>query len=95
MDNFNYPEGSDNSMAPWNEEDMPEKEVELAVTMTIYKKVKVVAKYTSRRDLDEDGDYSIIETFSSSDLEEAVKEQIDLPGVKDGWDVDDLTIVLR
>lgn len=92
MDNFNYPPGSDTMSAPWNEDDLLKKEVEVLVTMTIYKKVKVIAPCAIEKSMDEDGNYYDIDHFQSSDLETAVMDQMDLPGKKDDWNIDDLII---
>lgn len=41
MDNYNYPLGSDDSSAPWNKDDIPEREV--TVTLILSKTVKVTS----------------------------------------------------
>lgn len=81
MNNCEYPEGSDSKEAPWNEEDLRFKEVEVTVSLTLSKTVKVKVKdYTivdSGRD--EDGEFFEDIDYSECDLKKAVKTQIDLP----------------
>lgn len=38
MNNYDYPEGSDNSSAPWNREEPESKEATLEVTITLSKR---------------------------------------------------------
>lgn len=72
MNNYDYPVGSDTSDSPWNQDDLPEKEIEVTISMTISKTVKItVDDYI----IDEDGCYD----FSECDLHKAVEEQINLP----------------
>ena len=54
-DNYHYPWGADNEDAPWNDRDMPEREFELGVTVTLSRTATVYTQnYCSYRD-DEDG----------------------------------------
>ena len=81
MDNYNYPVGADTSEAPWNKEEKPEKEVEVIVSITMSKTVKVkVSDYKiTDSGVDEDGEpYEDID-YSECDLREAVENQIYLP----------------
>lgn len=41
-DNYNYPAGSDTPDAPWNQEDVPEKEFEIQVSQTLVKTCDVI-----------------------------------------------------
>lgn len=79
MDNYNYLEGADNSLAPWNKRDLPEREIEVLVSITLSKTVKIkVDDYVEIEGVDEDGYYKDID-YSECDLEKAVKEQVYLP----------------
>lgn len=81
MDNYNYPVGSDTPSAPWNQVDLPEKEIEVLVSVTLSKTVKVRVNDYKIADCgkDEDGDYFEDIDFSECDLQGAVKDQIVLP----------------
>lgn len=79
MDNYNYPVGSDTSDAPWNQVDLPEREIEVLVSITLSKAVKVrVNDYNIETDADEDGKYLSYD-FSKCDLQGAVENQVVLP----------------
>lgn len=72
--NSNYPAMSKSEWdnAPWNEEILPDKEIEVTVSVTLSKTVKInVDDYT----VEEDGSID----YSSCDLNKAVMEQITLP----------------
>lgn len=75
-----YPPGAEyDSRAPWNREEPSEEEVEVLVSVTLSKTVKVkVTDYEVITGKDEDGDY-IVTDFSNCDLKTAVEEQITLP----------------
>lgn len=63
MDNYNYPEGSDISSAPWNMEENTPKEFEVTVTCSLDKNVTVVtSNYILEIEKDEDGINEIINT---------------------------------
>lgn len=81
MDNYNYPTGADTKDAPWNQVDNPEREIEVTVSVTLSKTVKIkVSDYTiTDSGKDEDGDYFEEVDYSDCDLKEAVEEQIYLP----------------
>ena len=85
----NYPpmSQSDWDRAPWNEKIVPDKEIEVTVSVTLSRTVKItVNDYT----IDEEGYCD----FSECDLHKAVKEQIKLPQqlCKD-WTVDEFEII--
>lgn len=42
MDNYNYPCGADTPDAPWNQEEVPDKEFEIQVSQTLVKTCDVV-----------------------------------------------------
>lgn len=75
-----YPPGAEfDSQAPYNQVDLPDREIEVTVSITLSKTVKVsVNDYTVDVDADEDGMYEAHD-FSSCDLNKAVDEQIVLP----------------
>lgn len=104
--NSNVPIGADNDPnAPWNQEDNPEKEVEVTVSITLSKTVKIkVSDYTILdADKDENGEYFEDISYSDCDLRSEVERQIILPQnayklqlIKtkaredlEGWNVDD------
>ena len=103
MNNYDYPMGADTKDAPWNQEDNPEKEVEVTVSITLSKTVKIkVSDYTVLdSDKDENGEYFENIDYSDCDLRSEVERQIILPQnayklIKtkaredlEGWDVDD------
>lgn len=47
MNNYDYPLGADTKDAPWNQVDNPEREIEVTVSVTLSKTVKIkVSDYT-------------------------------------------------
>ena len=111
MDNYNYPCGTDEPNAPWNQADNPEREIEVTVSVTLSKTIKIkVSDYEiTDSGKDEDGEYFENIDYSNCDLKGAVEEQIVLPQsahmyVKgnskvqedlSNWYVDDLEINLE
>ena len=111
MDNYNYPMGADTKDAPWNQADNPEREIEVTVSVTLSKTVKIkVSDYEiTDSGKDEDGEYFEDIDYSNCNLKDAVEEQIILPQsahmyVKgnskvqedlNNWYVDDLEINLE
>ena len=81
MNNYDYPMGADTKDAPWNQEDNPEKEVEVTVSITLSKTVKIkVSDYTVLdSDKDENGEYFEDISYSDCDLRSEVERQIILP----------------
>lgn len=107
-----YPPGTEHDKsAPYNEVTPPEKEVEVTISITLSKTVKIkVSDYiTSGVEVDEDGNKYEDVDYSECDLKKAVEEQIILPQnahihmlpktklCEDltGWNVDDYEIVLE
>lgn len=111
MDNYNYPMGADTKDAPWNQADNPEREIEVTVSVTLSKTVKIKVSDYEINDSgkDEDGEYFEDIDYSNCDLKGAVEEQVILPQsahmyVKgnskvqedlSNWYVDDLEINLE
>ena len=106
-----YPPGAEhNPNAPWNQVDNPEREIEVTVSVTLSKTVKIkVSDYEiTDSGKDEDGEYFEDIDYSNCDLKSAVEEQIVLPQSahmyikgnpkvqKDlsNWCVDDLEVIL-
>lgn len=85
MDNYNYPMGADTKDAPWNQVDNPEEEIEVTVSITLSKTVKIkVSDYQiTDSGKDEDGEHFEDIDYSNCDLKSAIKEQITLP--QDGY----------
>lgn len=85
MDNYNYPMGADTKDAPWNQVDNPEREIEVTVSVTLSKTVKIkVSDYEiTDSGKDEDGEYFEDIDYSNCDFKGAVKEQVVLP--QDAW----------
>lgn len=85
--------------APWNQEDKKYKEIEVAVSLTVSKTVKVMVNdYISENYIDEDGNHCTNYDFSQCDIRKAVLDQIILPNetkALDGWNVDDLEVILE
>lgn len=111
MNNYNYPMGADTKDAPWNQADNPEREIEVTVSVTLSKTVKIkVSDYEiTDSGKDEDGEYFEDIDYSNCNLKDAVEEQVILPQsahmyVKgnskvqedlSNWYVDDLEINLE
>ena len=81
MNNYDYPMGADTKDAPWNQVDNPEREIEVTVSVTLSKTVKIkVSDYEiTDSGKDEDGEYFEDIDYSNCDLKGAVEEQIVLP----------------
>ena len=81
MDNYNYPCGTDEPNAPWNQVDNPEREIEVTVSVTLSKTVKIkVSDYEiTDSGRDDDGEYFEYVDYSNCDLKGAIEEQIVLP----------------
>lgn len=79
--NYDYPCGTDTPDAPWNQVDNPEREIEVTVSITLSKTVKIkVSDYEiTDSGKDEDGEYFEDIDYSDCDLKGAVEEQIYLP----------------
>lgn len=110
MNNYDYPLGADTKDAPWNEIEVPEEEIEVTVSVTLSKTVKIkVTDYTVESGTDEEGEHFKDIDYSSCDLKKAVEEQITLPQnaytriIKKGklyedlkgWNVDDMEVILE
>lgn len=77
-----YPPGAEHDPnAPWNQVDNPEREIEVTVSITLSKTVKIkVSDYEiTDSGKDEDGEYFEDIDYSNCDLKGAVEEQIYLP----------------
>lgn len=77
-----YPLGAEyNPNAPWNQVDNPEREIEVTVSVTLSKTVKVrVSDYEiADSGKDEDGEYFEDIDYSNCDLKGAVEEQYPTP----------------
>ena len=81
MNNYDYPCGTDEPNAPWNQADNPEREIEVTVSVTLSKTVKIkVSDYEiTDSGKDEDGEYFEDIDYSNCNLKDAVEEQIILP----------------
>lgn len=72
MNNYDYPMGADTSSAPWNQIDNPPIEVEVDVTLTLNKTIKVnITDY----EYDDEGNID----YSKCDIQEVVLNQAILP----------------
>ena len=86
--NSNYPPMSQSEWdsAPWNEVELPPKDVEVTVSITVSRTMKVpVTDYT----IDEEGGID----FSNCDLNKAVEDSGHLLNFKN-WNVDDFEVIL-
>ena len=83
-----YPAGAEfDPRAPWNEVELPPKDVEVTISAIVSKTMKVpVRDYI----IDEEGNID----FSECDLKKAVEENIRLPNIN-GWDLDNFEVVLE
>ena len=83
-----YPAGAEfDPRAPWNEVELPPKEVEVTISAIVSKTIKVpVRDYI----IDEEGNID----FSECDLKKAVEENVRLPNTK-GWDLDNFEVVME
>ena len=83
-----YPAGAEfDPRAPWNEVELPPKEVEVTISAIVSKTMKVpVGDYI----IDEEGEAD----FSNCDLKKAVEENIKLPNTE-GWILDDFTVLME
>ena len=92
-----YPSGTEHSPnAPWNQVDNPEREIEVTVSVTLSKTVKIkVSDYQiTDSGKDEDGEYFEDIDYSDCDLKCAVEEQTKLPqDICKGWNVDDFEVI--
>ena len=76
MNNYNYPEGSDNSFAPWNEVEQDDELVEVTISQTLSKQVEVeVNDYEVDWDHDDDGNKIPELNFSNCDLRTPTLDQ--------------------
>ena len=93
MNNYDYPLGADTKDAPWNQIDNPEREIEVTVSVTLSKTVKIkVSDYEiTDSGKDEDGNYFEDIDYSDCDLKEVVEEQVYLPQ-EAGQLIDDFAI---
>ena len=75
MNNYDYPEGSDNSFAPWNQEEQDSELIEVTVSQTFSKQLEIeVDDYKTIKDSDEDGVY-FWNDYSGCNFKEYVEEQ--------------------
>lgn len=80
MESGYYPPGAEfDPNAPWNQVDLPEREIEVTISVTLSKTVKVmVDDYEVEEDADEDGRY-LSYNYDNCDLYRAVEDQVVLP----------------
>lgn len=106
-----YPAGAEyDSKAPWNKKKSTEKEIEVCISVTLSKtvKVKVDDYIITDSGIDEDGNYYEDIDYSECNLKEAVENQITLPqdaynfvvnhkARKDleNWNIDDMEVILE
>ncbi len=97
MNNYDYPVGADNDpKAPWNEKSNKPKKVEVTVSITLSKTVEVEVDDYSTEETNEDGYHGVTYYFDESNLEQAVRSQIDLPSKKyNDWSEDDFVVNLE
>ena len=83
-----YPIGAEfDPKAPYNEQIIPDKEIEVTISVTLSKTVKITVNDCI---IDEEG----YPDFSECDLHKAVKEQIKLPQqLCEDWEVDEFEII--
>ena len=81
-----YPAGAEfDPRAPWNEVELPPKDVEVTISAIVSKTIKVpVRDYI----IDEEGNVD----FSECDLKKEVEENIRLPNIN-GWALDNFEVI--
>lgn len=99
MNNYDYPMGADTKDAPWNQEDPKLRTIEVTVSITLSKTVRIkVDDYIAEEYSDEDGYHGISYDYSECNLEQAVRDQITLPnsvGEFNDWIEDDFAVNLE
>jgi hypothetical protein len=76
MNNYDYPDGSDNSYAPWNEVEQDDELVEVTISQTLSKQVEIeVNDYEVDWDYDDDGNKIPELNFSNCDLRTSALDQ--------------------
>lgn len=100
----NYLIGADTPNAPWNQVENPEREVEVTISITLSKTVKIKVKDYEIVDSgkDEDGEHFEDIDYSNCDLKSAVEEQLFLPQdagnlmteyhIEEGYDLQGYTV---
>lgn len=79
MNNYDYPIERGSFDVPWYQEELPKKEIEVTVSITISKTVKIaVGDYKVEEIIDENGRYLSYD-YSDCNLHKAVEEQLVLP----------------
>lgn len=79
MNNYDYPVERGAFDVPWYQEELPKKEIEVTVSITISKTVKIaVDDYKVEEIIDENGRYLSYD-YSDCNLHKAVEEQLVLP----------------
>lgn len=79
MNSYDCPVEGGTSDVPWYQEELPKKEVEVTVFVTISKTVKIeIDDYKVEEIIDENGRYLSYD-YSDCNLHKAVEEQIVLP----------------
>ena len=76
-----YPPGAEfDPNAPYNEKELPEKEIKVTVYITLSKTVKIkVSDYTVYSNEDDNGNHFEEVDYSNCNLKEAVEKQVYLP----------------
>lgn len=75
MNNYNYPEGANNSLAPWNQEEQDSELIEVTISQTFSKQLEIeVDDYETIKDYDENGVY-FWNDYSGCNLNDYVEEQ--------------------
>lgn len=92
-----YPTGTyNNPDAPWNEVTKKPQKVEVTVSITLSKTVEIKVDDYTTEEINEDGVYNTIYNFDNCDLEQVVRNQIDLPSrVFNDWNEDDFVVNLN
>ncbi len=98
--NSNVPIGANSDPnAPWNQEDPKPRTIEVTVSITLSKTVRIkVDDYIAEEYSDEDGYHGISYDYSECNLEQAVRDQITLPnnvGEFNDWIEDDFAVNLE
>ena len=96
MNNYDYPMGADTPNAPWNQVDPEPRKIKVTVSITLSKTVEVEVDDYTTEETNEDGCHGVTYYFDESNLEQAVRSQIDLPSKKySDWSEDDFVVNLE
>lgn len=98
--NGDYPLGAKyDPRAPYNQEENPEVELEVCISVTYHRtsKIKVKDYKILEEGKGESGEYYCYRDFTNCDLVSAVENQVDLSNIseRNGWTQDELEVIVE